>query len=149
MSGADADGRKVFVGGIPFGVEQNDIRQDFGKFGDIEDVYLPTDRETGKLRGFGFITFGSARDAEEASQEMNGCVHALGRETKAGKPRRCHLTPTACVSHPCRRDYRGRDITVNIARPREAGGGGGGGFRGGGDRGGRGGNYDRGPPQDR
>ena len=72
MADKDADGRKVFVGGIPFGVDQHNIREDFGKFGEIEDVYMPMDRETGKYRGFGFVTFASPRDAEEASQAMNG-----------------------------------------------------------------------------
>ena len=72
MADKDADGRKVFVGGIPFGVDQHNIREDFGKFGEIDDVYMPTDRETGKYRGFGFITFINPRDAEEASQTMNG-----------------------------------------------------------------------------
>ena len=72
MADKDADGRKVFVGGIPFGVDQHNVREDFGKFGEIEDVYMPMDRETGKYRGFGFVTFASPRDAEEASQAMNG-----------------------------------------------------------------------------
>lgn len=68
----DADGRKVFVGGIPFGVDQTNIREDFGRYGEIEDVYLPTDRETGKLRGFGFVTFKDGRDAQEASAGLHG-----------------------------------------------------------------------------
>ena len=74
MSGgaADADGRKVFVGGIPFGVDQQGIREDFGRFGDIEDVYLPTDKMTGKLRGFGFVTFKDGRAAQDASDAMHG-----------------------------------------------------------------------------
>ena len=68
----DGDGRKVFVGGIPFGVEKQDVNKDFSEFGEIEDVYLPTDRETGKLRGFGFVTFKDARDAQEAASSMHG-----------------------------------------------------------------------------
>lgn len=69
---ADAEGRKVFVGGIAIGVDKNNVREDFGRFGEVEDVYMPTDKETGKYRGFGFITFVNARDAEEASQSMHG-----------------------------------------------------------------------------
>ena len=72
--GDDGDGRKVFVGGLPFEVDDTVIRKTFGKFGDIEDVYLPHDRDTGKPRGFGFVTYKDARDAEEASAEMNGCA---------------------------------------------------------------------------
>ena len=70
----DGEGRKVFVGGITFGVESQHINEDFGKYGEIEDVYLPTDRETGKLRGFGFVTFKDAKDAQDASAAMHGCA---------------------------------------------------------------------------
>ena len=71
----DGDGRKVFVGGIPFGVEKQHVHDDFSKYGEIEDVYLPTDRETGKLRGFGFVTYKDARDANDAAAAMHGCAH--------------------------------------------------------------------------
>ena len=67
----DADGRKIFVGGIPFGVDKPQVHDDFGRFGEIEDVYLPTDRETNKLRGFGFVTFRDPRDASEAASAMD------------------------------------------------------------------------------
>ena len=70
----DGDGRKIFVGGIPPGVEREDIQHDFGKFGEIEDVYMPQDRETGKPRGFGFVTFKNGPDAEDAAAGMNGCA---------------------------------------------------------------------------
>ena len=81
MSGRPADdgeGRKVFVGGIALGVDQQGVREAFEKFGDIEDVYLPSDRNTGKLRGFGFVTYRDPRDAEDAAKEMHGCddLHA-------------------------------------------------------------------------
>jgi len=72
MDDRDAEGRKIFVGGIPFGVDEETVRQDFGKFGQIEDVYLPTDKVTGKLRGFGFVTYKDPRDAQEASDQMHG-----------------------------------------------------------------------------
>ena len=70
--GDDGDGRKIFVGGLPFAADEGEIREEFGRFGDIEDVYLPRERETGKSRGFGFITFRDGRDAEEASRTMSG-----------------------------------------------------------------------------
>ena len=70
--GDDGKDRKVFVGGLNFDADEAQLRQDFGKYGDIEDIYLPTDRETGKLRGFGFVTFRDARDADEAAANMNG-----------------------------------------------------------------------------
>lgn len=70
--GDDADGRKIFVGGLPFQADEHQLRDDFGKYGDIEDVYLPTDKLTGKLRGFGFVTFKDPRDAQDASKGMHG-----------------------------------------------------------------------------
>ena len=68
----DAEGRKIFVGGLPFEVEKEALHADFGKFGEIEDVYLPTERETGKMRGFGFVTYRDGRDAEDAAKDMHG-----------------------------------------------------------------------------
>ena len=102
-------GRKIFIGGVPFGVDQHMVKEDFMQYGDIEDVYLPTDRETGKLRGFAFVTFRDSRDAHDACGAMHG------------------------------RDYHGRQITVNIAKPRDGGGGGSSGGKGGGKGGGGGG----------
>ena len=68
----DGEGRKIFVGGLPFSVDEEGIRADFGKFGPIEDVYLPRDRESDRPRGFGFVTFKDARDAEDAAKDMHG-----------------------------------------------------------------------------
>lgn len=68
----DGEGRKIFVGGLPFSVDEEGIRSDFGKFGPIEDVYLPRDRESDRPRGFGFVTFKDARDAEDAAKDMHG-----------------------------------------------------------------------------
>ena len=47
------------------------IRTDFRKYGGIEDVYLPTERDTGRTRGFGFVTFMNPDDAEEAAKDMH------------------------------------------------------------------------------
>eukprot|EP00966_Prymnesium_polylepis_P064714 1501250-Prymnesium_polylepis.1 len=70
--GDDAEGRKIFVGGLPFEADEGMIREDFGKFGEVEDIYLPTDKETGKPRGFGFVTYKDGRDAKDASDSMHG-----------------------------------------------------------------------------
>lgn len=70
----DSDGRKIFVGGLPFDAGDSEIRDDFGKFGNIEDIYLPTEKETGRPRGFGFVTFADPRDAKDAADAMHGCV---------------------------------------------------------------------------
>ena len=51
--GDDGKDRKVFVGGLFFDADEAQLRQDFGKFGDIEDIFLPRDRDTQKPRGSG------------------------------------------------------------------------------------------------
>ena len=66
------DGRKIFVGGLPFTSDNDSIREDFKQFGEIDDIYLPTDKETGKPRGFCFVTFKDPRDAQDAANAMNG-----------------------------------------------------------------------------
>ena len=75
---ADAEGRKVFLGGLPFEAKEDDIRQDFAKFGDIEDVHLPQDG-TGRHKGFAFVTFSDARDASDAAKDKHGLPY-MGRE---------------------------------------------------------------------
>jgi RNA recognition motif-containing protein len=102
-------GSKVFVGNLDYNTRREEVQTLFAEVGEIRDVFLPTDRETGRPRGFAFVEFGSEEDAAKAIEKFNG--YQLG----------------------------GRALRVNAAedRPRGAGGGGGGrGFGGGG--GGRG-----------
>ena len=101
---------KLFVGNLAFSTTENDLRDAFAAFGTVMEVNLMMDRETGKSRGFAFVTMATAEEAERAIQGMSG------------------------------KNVGGRDLTVNVARPREerAPGGGGGGYRGGGGGGGGG-----------
>ena len=104
---------KLFVGNISFDTTENDLQDAFAGHGTVIEANLMTDRMTGRPRGFGFVTMSSPEEAEKAIEAMNGA--ALG----------------------------GRNLTVNIARPREerapgGGGGGGGGRRSGGGGGGGG-----------
>ena len=110
----DGEGRKVFVGGIPFGVDQHNVREDFGKYGEIEDVYLPQDRETGKLRGFGFVTFRDSRDANDAAKALNGCVL---------QPGRCRSQSSECLEHGSRVRGDGQRVRVNGTVARLSSGG--------------------------
>ena len=112
-------GNRLFVGNLPFSITQDTLRAAFAEFGEIEDLHIAMDRETGQPRGFAFITMGSAQAAATAMEKMNGTV------------------------------IEGRPLRVNEAeeRPRRSGGGGGGGGfggGGGGDRGGGGRGGDRG-----
>ncbi len=66
---------KIYVGNLPFSATEAELRTLFGQHGTVESVSLPTDRETGRPRGFGFIEMSQA-DASRAIQALNG--HALG-----------------------------------------------------------------------
>lgn len=77
---ADAEGRKLFLGGLPFDVRENDLRDDFGKFGELEDVQLPF--SDGKHKGFAFITFRDPGDCTAASKDHHQREYR-GREISA------------------------------------------------------------------
>jgi RNA recognition motif-containing protein len=104
---------KLFVGNLSFNTTENDLQDAFAAHGTVVEAVLMMDRVSGRPRGFGFVTMGSPEEAQKAIDALNG------------KP------------------LDGRNLTVNIARPREerAPGGGGGGRReyGGGGGGGGGG----------
>jgi len=101
---------KLFVGNLAFATTENDLQDAFAAFGTVMEVNLMMDRMTGKSRGFAFVTMSSADEAQRAIEGLHG------------------------------KNLGGRDLTVNVARPREErpGGGGGGGDRGGGGGGGGG-----------
>jgi len=112
---------KVFVGNLDFNTTRAEVQTLFAQIGEIKDVFLPMDRESGRPRGFAFVEFASEEDAAKAIEKFNG--YELG----------------------------GRALRVNAAedRPRGAGGGGGrgrsfGSGGGGGGYGGGGGGYDGG-----
>ena len=110
---------KLYVGNLTFDATESDIRGQFEQFGKVVEVAMVTDRETGRSRGFAFVTMGSASEGQAAIAALEG------------------------------KDFQGRNLTVNEARPREdrpQGGGGGGGRSSGGGGGGRssgGGSRDR------
>jgi cold-inducible RNA-binding protein len=103
---------KLFVGNLPFNATEEDIRSAFEAHGEVSDVAVIMDRETGRPRGFAFVEMPDSGQANAAIEALNNS------------------------------DFGGRSMNVNEARPREdrpRGGGGGGGFRGGGGGGYRGG----------
>ena len=63
---------KIFVGNLPWGTDDQQLRQDFQSFGTITEARVITDRETGRSRGFGFITYGTPDEAQAAVSSMNG-----------------------------------------------------------------------------
>ncbi len=109
----------IYVGNLSYDATEEDIRQAFAEFGDVESVNVISDRETGRPRGFAFVEMPDGAQAKEAIEKVN-------------------LTEIA-----------GRSVTVNEARPKKdrpprGGGGGGGGGRGGRGGGGGGGGGGRG-----
>jgi cold-inducible RNA-binding protein len=98
-------GTKLYVGNLAFSVTSADLEQLFSEYGSVQSAQVLEDRETGRSRGFGFVEMGTANEATAAIEALN------------------------------EREYAGRRLTVNEARPREprqGGGGGGGGYGGGG-----------------
>lgn len=66
-----AQQNKLYVGNLPFSVDESQLRGMFASYGDIENLSLITDRDTGRPKGFGFITF-STQQAAEKALEQNG-----------------------------------------------------------------------------
>ena len=64
--------KKLFVGGLSWGTNDDGLRQAFESFGEVEEVRVITDRETGRSRGFGFVTFIDGDAADRAVSEMDG-----------------------------------------------------------------------------
>jgi cold-inducible RNA-binding protein len=97
---------KLFVGNLSYNTTENELQDAFAAHGTVVEANLMVDRVSGRPRGFGFITMGTPEEAQKAIEAMNNA------------------------------NLGGRNITVNIARPKEerpfsgGGGGGGGGGRG-------------------
>ncbi len=99
---------KMYIGNFPFDATEQDLRELFTEHGSVTEVFMPTDRESGRPRGFAFVTMDSA-------DSMNAAIAALNGQ-----------------------DFQGRALVVNEARPQEPRdnyrGGGNGGYRGNGGR---------------
>jgi RNA recognition motif-containing protein len=79
---------KLFVGNLSFNTTENDLQDAFAAHGTVVEANLMTDRETGRPRGFGFVTMSSAEEAQKAVDALNGST------------------------------LDGRNLTVNEARPK-------------------------------
>jgi len=65
-------GNRIYVGNLSFNTDMDRLRVAFAAFGEVTDVLLMTDRETGQPRGFGFVTMGNSAAAQAAISGMNG-----------------------------------------------------------------------------
>ncbi len=101
---------KIYVGNLNFRTTEDSLREAFMAYGEVQEVAVVTDRDTGRPRGFAFVTMPDDAQARAAIEALNG------------------------------NEFEGRNLNVNEARPKAPGGGGGGrGGYGGGSRGGNGG----------
>lgn len=86
----------MYVGNLSWDSTSEDLKDLFSQYGEVSDVYVPTDRDSGRPRGFAFVTMGTKDGMEAAIKGVDGT------------------------------EFQGRDLRVNEARPREDRGGGGG-----------------------
>lgn len=93
---------KLFVGSLSWDTRDEGLREAFEPFGTVIEAKVVEERDTGRSRGFGFVTFSSEEEARNAAEQMNGAV------------------------------LDGRTLNVDLARERSGGGGGRGGRGGGG-----------------
>ncbi|MBS0662215.1 MAG: RNA-binding protein [Verrucomicrobia bacterium] len=63
---------KLYVGNMSFKTTETDLRDAFGQFGSVTDVYIANDRMTGRPRGFAFVTFSTDAESKLATEKMNG-----------------------------------------------------------------------------
>jgi CxxC-x17-CxxC domain-containing protein len=68
----ESSGVKLFVGSISWDANEDDLRKLFSTYGELKDVHIAKDRETGKSRGFAFINFSSLKDGKKAVKELDG-----------------------------------------------------------------------------
>jgi cold-inducible RNA-binding protein len=78
--------KKLFIGNIEWGATEEDLKELFGQYGEIEEAIIIKDRMSGRSKGFGFITFAEDADADKAIEALNG--HDLnGRELVVNEAR--------------------------------------------------------------
>ncbi|MEO8215807.1 MAG: RNA-binding protein [Acidobacteriota bacterium] len=68
----DVISAKIFVGNLSFNTTKDELEQLFAQEGSLQEVFLPTDRESGRPRGFAFVTYNSDDDAVRAIEKFNG-----------------------------------------------------------------------------
>lgn len=74
----------LYIGNLSYEVTQQDLTQVFAEYGTVKRVQLPTDRETGKLRGFGFVEMGTETEEAAAIEALDG-AEWMGRALKVNK----------------------------------------------------------------
>lgn len=65
-------GKKLFVGSLPFGATEEELKEHFSAIGEVESAKVITDRDTGQSKGFGFVEMATEEEAKRAIDELNG-----------------------------------------------------------------------------
>jgi RNA recognition motif-containing protein len=76
----------IYIANLSYSVTEKDIVEVFSEYGEVKQVTIPTDRETGRGRGFAFVEMGSPAEEEQAITKLNG-AEWMGRELKVNKAR--------------------------------------------------------------
>ena len=76
----------IYVGNLSFDATQEDINQVFAEYGSVRSVKVPTDRETGRVRGFAFVEMGAESEEQAAIEALDG-AEWMGRTLKVNKAR--------------------------------------------------------------
>ncbi|MDJ0680679.1 MAG: RNA-binding protein [Xenococcaceae cyanobacterium MO_167.B52] len=78
----------IYVGNLDYGLEQDDLVEVFAEYGNVKRVYVPTDKETGRKRGFAFVELGTEEEESAAIDALDG-AEWMGRTLKVNqaKPR--------------------------------------------------------------
>ncbi len=79
----------IYVGNLAYEIDREDLNDVFGEYGNVKRIHIPTDRDTGRVRGFAFVELESEANEEKAIEVLDGA------------------------------EWMGRDIKVNKAKPRE------------------------------
>ena len=80
---------KIYVGGLPYATTEKELQELFSAHGDVQSARVIVDRDSGRSKGFGFVEMASSSEAESAIQALD------------------------------KKEYQGRNLTVNLARPQE------------------------------
>ena len=76
----------IYVGNLAYEVTEEDLTQVFAEYGEVKRVHLPADRETGRMRGFGFVEMGTEEQETAAIEELDG-AEWMGRQLRVNKAR--------------------------------------------------------------
>ncbi|MEN9230966.1 MAG: RNA-binding protein [Thermostichus sp. DG02_5_bins_236] len=97
----------IYVGNLSFKVTEADLTAVFAEYGSVKRVQIPADRETGRIRGFGFVEMSSDSEEEAAIAALDG-AEWMGRDLKVNKARPREERPAFGGSGDRRRNFQSR-----------------------------------------